>query len=91
MITCTVGVINDKKFIIFTYIFPLPKSVLPQSTLAPNCIQIPQADWPEVVVISAPYERQNIEVHIFQRANRSGFATWEFPAKLKSTKIGISS
>ena len=28
--TSTVGIINDKKFIIFTYSFPLRKSVLPQ-------------------------------------------------------------
>ena len=45
------------------------------------CIQIPQADWPGVVVILAPFERQNIEVHIFERANLSGFGTWKFSAK----------
>ena len=38
-----------------------------------NYIQIPQADCPEVVVIWAPFERQKIEVHIFERANLSGF------------------
>ena len=40
-------------------------------------MQIPQADWPEVVVIWAPFERQKIEVHIFERANLSGFGTWK--------------
>ena len=29
--TCTVGIINDKKFIIFTYSFPLQKRVLPRA------------------------------------------------------------
>ena len=43
--------------------------------------QIPQADWPGVVVIWAPFERQKIEVHIFERANLSGFGTWKFTAK----------
>ena len=43
-------------------------------------MQIPQADWPEVVVIWAPFERQKIEVHIFERANISGFGT-KFTAK----------
>ena len=46
-----------------------------------NCIQIPQADWPGVVVICAPFERQKIEVHIFETANLSGFGTWKFIAK----------
>ena len=45
------------------------------------CIEIPQTDWPEVVVIWAPFERQKIEVHIFERANLSGFATWKFTTK----------
>ena len=40
-----------------------------------NYIQIPQADLPEVIVIWAPFERQKIEVHIFERANLSGFGT----------------
>ena len=40
--------------------------------------QIPQADWPGVVVIWAPFERQKIEVHIFERANLAGFGTWKF-------------
>ena len=44
-------------------------------------MQIPQADWPEVVVIWAPFERQKIEVHIFERANLSGFGTCKFTAK----------
>ena len=44
-------------------------------------IQIPQADWPRVIVIWAPFERQRIEVHIFERANLSGFGTSKFTAK----------
>ena len=46
-----------------------------------NYIQIPQANWSEVVVTWAPFERQKVEVHIFDRANLSGFATWEFTTK----------
>ena len=44
-------------------------------------IQIPQADWLEVVVRWAPFERRKIEVHIFERANLSGFGTRNFSAK----------
>ena len=44
-------------------------------------IQIPQADSPGVVVIWAPFERQKIEVQIFDRANPSGFGTWKFSAE----------
>ena len=29
----------------------------------------------------ARFERQKIEVHIFERANFSGFGTWNFTAK----------
>ena len=29
----------------------------------------------------APFERQKIEVHIFERANLSGFGTWKFSVK----------
>ena len=29
----------------------------------------------------APFERQKIEVHIFETANPLGFGTWEFSAK----------
>ena len=36
---------------------------------------------PGVVVIWAPLEREKIEVHIFERANLSGFGTWKFSAK----------
>ena len=43
--------------------------------------KISHADWPEVVVIWAPFERQKIEVHIFERANLSGFGTWKFTTK----------
>ena len=46
-------------------------------------IQIPQADWPRVIVIWAPFERQRIEVQIFERANLSGFGTWKFTATWK--------
>ena len=46
-----------------------------------NFIHITQADWPGVVVIWTPFERQKIEVHIFERANLSGFVTWKFSAK----------
>ena len=35
----------------------------------------------EVVVIWAPFERRKIEVHIFERANHSGFGTWNFTTK----------
>ena len=44
-------------------------------------IQIPPADWQGLVVIWAPFERQKIEVHIFERANLSGFGMWKFTAK----------
>ena len=44
-------------------------------------IQIPQADWLEVVVRWVPFERRKIEVHIFERANLSGFGTRNFSAK----------
>ena len=43
-------------------------------------IQIPLADWLEVVVIWALFERRKIEVYIFERANLSGFGTWNFTA-----------
>ena len=43
--------------------------------------KIPQAHWPEVIVIWAPFERRKVEVHIFDRANILGFATWEFTTK----------
>ena len=46
-----------------------------------NYIQIAQADWPEVVVIWAPFERQKIEVDIFEKTDISGFGTWRFTAK----------
>ena len=46
-----------------------------------SLIQIPRADWPGVVVISTLFERQKIEVHIFERANLSDFVTWKFSAK----------
>ena len=39
-----------------------------------DCLWIPQADWPEVVIRWAPFERQKDEVHIFYRADLSGFA-----------------
>ena len=29
----------------------------------------------------APFERQKIEVHIFESANPSGFGTWKFSTK----------
>ena len=44
-------------------------------------LYIPQADWLEVVVIWAPFERREIEVHFFERAILSGFGTWNFTAK----------
>ena len=46
-----------------------------------NYIQIPQADWLEVVVIWALFERQKIEVHIFGRVNLSAFGTCKFTNK----------
>ena len=46
-----------------------------------NYIQIPQAYWPEVVVIWASFHWQKIEVHIFERTNRSIFRTWKFNLK----------
>ena len=42
---------------------------------------MPKADWLEAIVIWGPSERRNIEVHIFERANLSGFGTWNFTAK----------
>ena len=36
---------------------------------------MPQADWPEVVVIWAPFERQKVGVHIFERDSLLVFAT----------------
>ena len=46
-----------------------------------NYIQIPQAVWPEVVVKWTLFERQNILVRIFRKANLSGFGTWKFTTK----------
>ena len=46
-----------------------------------NYIQITWADWPEVVVIWAPFERQKVEVYFFDKANISGFAAWKCAAK----------
>ena len=40
-----------------------------------------QADWLKVIVIWAPFERRKIEVHIFERANLSGFGMWNITAK----------
>ena len=40
-----------------------------------------QADWPEVIVIWAPFERQNVEIHIFDKVSLPGFAAWEFTTK----------
>ena len=40
----------------------------------------PQADWLDVV-IWAHFERRKIEVHIFERANLSGFGMWNVTAK----------
>ena len=48
----------------------------------------------EVDVIWAPFERQKIEVHIFERANFSGFGIYvevQRQRRLKSTKTGVSS
>ena len=42
---------------------------------------MPQADWLEVVVIWAPFERRRIEVQIFERANLSGFGMWNVTAR----------
>ena len=36
---------------------------------------------PGVVVIWAPFERQKIEVHIFERPSLSGYGTWNSPPK----------
>ena len=44
-------------------------------------MQIPQVDWPGVVLIWETFERKKIEVHIFERANFSGFGMWMFSAK----------
>ena len=44
-------------------------------------MQIPQADWSELVVIWAPFERQKIEAYIFERANLSGVGTVTFTSK----------
>ena len=42
---------------------------------------MPQADWSEVVVRWVPLERQKVEVHIFERSNLLGLATWKFTTK----------
>ena len=42
---------------------------------------MPQTDWLGFIVIWAPFERRKIEVHIFERANLSGFGTWKFSPK----------
>ena len=47
-----------------------------KSRIFKNLTQIPLADWPGVVVIWAPSQRQKAEAHIFERANFSGFVTW---------------
>ena len=52
-----------------------------------NCIQIPQTDWPEIVVVWAPLERQKVEVDIFDGAKLSGFATWELAGISGKTAI----
>ena len=46
-----------------------------------NLYSNPQSWWLEVVVIWAPLERQKVELHIFERANFSDFATWKFTSK----------
>ena len=32
-------------------------------------------------IVAPSFKRQKIEVHIFERANHSGFGTWKFTAK----------
>ena len=44
-------------------------------------MQIAQTYWPEAAVIWTSFERQKVEVRIFERAYLSGFAKWEFAAK----------
>ena len=44
-------------------------------------MQIAQTYWPEAAVIWTSFERQKVEVRIFERAYLSGFAKWEFTAK----------
>ena len=38
-------------------------------------------DWPGLVIIWTPFEIQKIEVHLFEKANLSGFCTWNFTTK----------
>ena len=44
---------------------------------------MPQADWIEVVAIWRLLEDKKLKFTFFERANHSGFATWEFTAKEK--------
>ena len=44
-------------------------------------MQIPEADWSELVVIWTPFERQKIESYIFERANLSGVGMVTFFSK----------
>ena len=46
-----------------------------------NYFQIAQTDWQEIVVTRASFERQKVEIHIFDRANIWCFPTWEFTTK----------
>ena len=41
----------------------------------------PQADWSDVVVIWAPFERHKVEVHAFVMANPSACSTWNLSTK----------
>ena len=57
------------------------------SNLLKNHFRHPNFYWnspswlTEVFVIWEPIESQKAEVHIFERANHSGFAKWEFAVK----------
>ena len=44
-------------------------------------LKSPKVGWREIVVIWAPFERQKIEVHIFERVKLSDFGMWKFTTK----------
>ena len=48
-----------------------------------NNIQISQVDWAEVILVWAPFERQKVEVYIFDRTNFSGFAGSSPPKRIQ--------
>ena len=67
--------------IVHIWLDPSPPSLCVRTMWITFIGPIPQTDWPGIVVIRAPFERQKVVVHNFDRTSLSGFATWEFTAK----------